>query len=140
MIGHGSFDMWLDNQVLLVRIHGAWNEEEAKLYFTTLKETVKEIIKQPWAMIVYLNDWELGTPETDQIAAEVIQWCMENYQRKVAIVYSPNLVKKLQIKRISVKSLGVIEQRSFPQEDEAFGWLKSEGYAVNHPYLSAPEG
>jgi len=38
--------------------------------------------------------------------------------------------------RITVKSLGVIEQRSFPQEKEAFAWLKSEGYAVNHPHLT----
>jgi len=73
MIGHDSFDMWVDNQAFLVRINGAWNEEEARLYFTKLNETVKDLIKQPWVMIVYLNGWELGTPGTDLVADEVIQ-------------------------------------------------------------------
>jgi len=50
----------VDNHVLMVRINGAWNEEEARLYFTKLKETVKELIRQPWVMIAYLNDWGLG--------------------------------------------------------------------------------
>ncbi len=77
----------------MVRINGAWNEEEARLYFTKLKETVKELIRQPWVMIAYLNDWELGTPGTDQVAAELIQWCEAHNQIKSAFVYSPHLIK-----------------------------------------------
>ena len=138
MIGHGSFDMWVDNQVFLARINGAWNEEETQLFFTKLKENVTELINQPWAQIVYLNDWELGTPGNEQVTTELIQWCMEHNLKKAATVYSPHLIKKLQIERLTNQSISVVEYRSFPQEQEAFSWLESEGFFVDHPHLTAP--
>ncbi len=61
---------------------------------------------------------------------------MKHDLRKVATVYSPHLIKKLQIERMISKSISVVEYRNFPQENEAFAWLKSEGYAVNHPHLT----
>ncbi len=139
MIGHGSFDIKVDNQVCLSRINGAWNKEEARLYCTKLKDSLKELIKQPWAMIVYLNDWELGTPETEQISNELVQWCMEHDLRKIVTVYSPNLIKNLQIERLTIKSIGAVDFRCFAQEKEAFAWLKSEGYVVNHSHFTPPE-
>jgi len=139
VIGHGSFDMWVDNQVLLARIDGAWNEEETRAYFKKMKQLTKEVIKQPWAQIVYLNDWELGTPENEQLTMELIQWSTEHNLKKTATVYSPHLIKQLQIERLKSNSINNTDYRSFQLETEAFAWLKSEGYAVNHPHLTAPD-
>lgn len=139
MIGHGSFDMWVDNQVLLVRINGAWNKEETQAYFTKMKQLTIEVIKQPWAQIVYLNDWELGTPENEQITMELIQWSMEHNLKKTATVYSPNLIKKLQIERLKNKTINTVDYRTFQQEKEAFAWLESEGYVVGRPSLIMPD-
>ncbi len=82
MIGHGSFDMRVDNQVLLARISGAWNDEKTRAYFSKMKRLTTEVIKQPWAQIVYLNDWELGTPENEKLTMELIQWSAKHNLKK----------------------------------------------------------
>ncbi len=130
MQAHGCFDLWVDNQVLLARISGAWNEEEALLYFKKLKEITKPIIDKPWAMMLNLTNSELNTPGADQIASTIVQWCLNHGIASVAEVYKPSLLKKRQFERLTKKLSSEIERCQFSDETEAFAWLTTQGYPV----------
>ena len=135
MQAHGSFQLWVENQVLLGRISGAWNEEEGWLYFKEIKEITKPIIDKPWAMIIYLNDWGLITPETEQSSREVVKWSFMHGLARVAEVYSPSFLKQQQIDRVVVEKPKGFERRHFSDESQAFSWLASQGYPVLHNQL-----
>jgi len=130
MQAHGSFHLWVDNQVLLGRISGAWNEEEGWLYFKKIKEITKPIIHKPWAMILYLNDWELTTPETEQASRALVNWTWQHKLARVAEVYDASIVKQLQIDRLVKEGPSGFKRRQFSNETEAFAWLDSQGYPL----------
>ncbi len=126
---HGSFHLWVDNQVLLARISGAWNEEESRLYFNEIKEITKPIIDRSWALLVYLDDWALGTPEANQAGMNMIQWISQHGLARIAAIHN-SIIVKLEIERMSKEVPSEIERRHFSDEEMAFAWLASQGYPV----------
>ena len=132
MLAHGSFDLTVDNQVLIARISGAWNEEESWLYFERVKEIIQPIMKQPWALLLLMNGWELGTPETEQVTKEMVRWVSSHGLYKVAEVYNPNMLIQLHIERIVKEGPDEIERRHFINEKEAIAWLASNGFPLTN--------
>ncbi len=131
MFAHGSYELNLKNRVLIAKIIGAWNKEEGKDYFRELKGITKNIIHQPWAMMVYLDKWELGTPGSDEVTLELIKWLAENNLAVVAEVYSPSLLKKKHIQKMVDNSNFPIKRQCFADEKDALVWLKSEGFPMD---------
>ncbi len=130
MIAHGHFDMWIDNRVILARLKGQWNEEMALLYAKSFKQMAKPFVGEDWAHIVYLDDWELGTPEFETIIIELVTWVIEHGLTRTAQVYSPNMLKKFQMDRMVKETVGRFERQVFADENEAFTWLNQEGFPV----------
>jgi len=135
MEAHGHFDIWLDNQVVLARLKGSWNQEMAKLYAEQFKQAAQPLIHSDWAHIVYLDDWELGTPEFEQVITELVAWVIEHGLKRTAQVYSPSMLKQYQMDRLVKSSMGEFERRVFRHESEAFDWLSRQGYAVKREQL-----
>lgn len=135
MRAHGHFDMWIDNQVLLARLKGQWNEEMATVYSDTMKELATSFNGEKWAHIVYLDDWELGTPEFEPIINELVTWVIEHGLIRTAQVYSPNMLKKFQMDRMVKEKVGDFERRIYPEELPAFSWLAEEGFPVQNEIL-----
>lgn len=135
MHAHGHFDMWIDNHVLLARLKGQWNEEMATFYSKTMKDLAAQFQKQNWAHIVYLDDWELGTPEFEPIINELVEWVINHGLVRTAQVYSPNMLKKFQMDRMVKERVGDFERRIYPDELSAFSWLASEGFPVQNEIL-----
>jgi len=130
MRAHGSFDLWVDNQVLMARISGAWNEEGGWRYFKALKQISQPIIDKPWALLVSIDEWELGTPETDRAALAMLEWITQHGVARLAEIYSPNILLQLEVARMGKKIPFEIEQRHFSDEVTAFKWLASQGFPV----------
>ncbi len=130
MQAHGSFDLWVDNQVLLARISGAWNEEETRLYFKQIKEVTQPIIHRPWAMLLHLNSWQLGTPEAERVTKEIVYWIAQHGLARIAEIYSPSVMIQLEIDRLVQEAPDEIERRHFLEEEKAFAWLASQGFPV----------
>ena len=135
MHAHGDFDMWIDNQVLLARIKGQWNGEMAGHYSRRMKELAQDFNGQAWAHIVYLDDWELGTPDLEPVINELVGWVIEHGLTRTAQVFKASMLKKSQMDRMVKERVGEFERRAFATEDEAFCWLEEEGYSVEHPVL-----
>jgi len=133
MQAHGSFDLRVNNQVLIARISGAWNEEESWLYFEKVKEVAQAIIDKPWALLLLMNGWELGTPETERATKEMVKWVSINGLYKVAEVYKPSPLLQLHINRIVDDGSDEIERRHFIHEKEAIAWLAQEGFPTTQP-------
>lgn len=128
MRGHGSYEIKLVNRVLIARIIGAWNKEEGEQYFKELKRLVQGIIHEPWAMAVYLDQWELGTPGSDEVTVKLIKWLYAHNLQTVAEIYSPSLLKQKHVEKMVSSSEQVIHRQCFTQEQPAFEWLESQGF------------
>lgn len=135
MNAHGHFDLWVDNNVILARAKGQWNEEMAQVFSSEFKRISQPLILQNWAHIVYLDDWELGTPDLEPIIIDLVTWLIEHNLKRTAQVYSPNMLKTFQMDRMVKETLGEFERRIFPTEEEAFAWLQQEDYSVNRQLL-----
>jgi len=133
MQAHGSFDLRVNNQVLIARISGAWNEEESWLYFEKVKEIAQTIINKPWALLLLMNGWELGTPETEVATKEMVKWVSKHGLHKVAEVYDPSPLLQLHIDRIVKEGPDEIERCHFTDEKEAIAWLADEGFPTTQP-------
>ena len=130
MFAHGSYELNLKNRVLVAKIIGAWNKEEGEDYFRELKSMTNNIIHQPWAMMVYLDKWELGTPGSDEVTLELIKWLAAHNLVVVAEVYSPSLLKKKHIQKMVDNSNFPINRQCFEDDKDAINWLKSKGFPI----------
>ena len=130
MNAHGDFDMWTDQHVLLAHLEGQWNAETALSYSQQMKDMAVGFQGQPWAHIVYLDDWELGTPDIEAVINELVGWVVGNGLIRTAQVYSPSMIKKAQMDRMVKERVGEFERRVFTTETEAFNWLDQEGFPV----------
>lgn len=77
---HGHFKLWQENQLLFAEIHGAWSMETALDYVAQLKQRVQSMDGKPWARIVYLEQWQLGTPDFEQVMKDLMQWCVTSVE------------------------------------------------------------
>jgi len=135
MYAHGHFQIWTDQDVLLAKAKGQWNLEMAKQYADAFQQIANSMPNHPWGHIVYLDDWELGTPDIEPIIVELVGWAIENGLTRSAQVYSPSMLKKYQLDRMIAESLGPFERRTFRDEPTAFEWLRSEGFGVSDERL-----
>jgi len=130
MLGHGHYELKIKNRVLITKIIGAWNKEEGEQHFCELKKISHDLVKQPWAMVVYLDEWELGTPGSDEVTIELIKWLTANKLVKVAEIYSPSLLKKVHIQNMVDRSETLFERQCFSDDQAAFDWLNSQGFPI----------
>lgn len=131
MYAHGQFDIWLDNRVVLARVKGQCNEDLAQQYACAFREAIKPLAGQPWAHILYLDDWELATPEVEIIMTELIRFLVQNGLTCSAQVYASNPLKQFQLDRIVKEKKEVFKRRTFNEQSSAFKWLESEGFPIN---------
>ncbi|OUR69305.1 hypothetical protein A9Q73_02400 [Bermanella sp. 47_1433_sub80_T6] len=131
MKGHGSYELKVINRVLIAKIIGAWNKEEGEKYFSELKRITRDLIQSPWAMVVYIDEWQLGTPGSDEVTLELIQWLASHKLQLVAEIYSPNVLKKMHIQRMVNSSKSDINRQYFSDDKDAFSWLETQGFSLN---------
>ncbi|MCC5827451.1 hypothetical protein [Alkalimonas sp.] len=125
-----KFTLWREQHVLLARAKGGWNRLTAEDYSSQFKCMASQLIGQPWAHIVYLDDWELGVPEIEPVIQELVHWCLQHQLRYVAQVYCPSMIKKYQLDKMICDTRPGFEKRVYPQEHDAFAWLASVGFTT----------
>jgi len=139
MHAHGRFHIWLDNRVILARVTGQCNKEMALKYSTQFKDIANPLVGQPWAHIVYLDDWDLATPEVEGIITDLVTWLVANGLMRTAQVYSPNMLKKFQIDRMVKSKIDHFTRQVFDNGEDAFEWLSQEGFPVTRAVLHPVE-
>jgi hypothetical protein len=126
---HGEFDIKISGQVLVASLAGSWNEEAARAFDREFRLAAEPLLGAPWAHLVYLDDWSLGVPEMKPVIEQLVAWCCEHGLKRAAQVYSPSMLKTLQLEDLVVEQ-GDFQRRAFATGQQALQWLRAEGYDV----------
>ncbi|CAM5218992.1 hypothetical protein [Alishewanella longhuensis] len=121
--------------MLLACIQGCWDRYTAADYSKAFKAAAVKFKGQRWAHIVYLDDWQLGTPEIEPIVQELVTWCLHNGLVLTAQVYCPHSVKRYQLDKMIIEQTLTFERRVYADEQHAFNWLAEQGFAVENASL-----
>lgn len=130
-----KFRLWREQRVILASISGGWSHFTAEDYASEFKALAAPLAAGDWAHIVYLDNWQLGVPEIEPIVQQLVQWCISNNLRYAAQVYCPNMIKQYQLNKMISDSVGHFERRVYPNEQDAFAWLASRGFATDSNQL-----
>lgn len=133
MKGTGDFEIWTTGNILNASVSGVWNEAIAKRYQTAFVKHASALSSSPWAHIVYLDSWVLGTPEIEPIIHELALWCNLNNLKLAAHVYSPNMLKEYQLNRMLAPGSIRFMLHHFNDVDTAIVWLQHEGFNAQYP-------
>ncbi len=129
-IQHGEFVITTNGNILVARLSGSWNEEAARAFDKALREHAAELSSSPWGHMVLLDEWQLGVPEMGPIIEVLVHWCIEHGLRRAAHVYTPSLLKKLQLEDMVTESEQDFHRRAFADTEAALRWLKEEGFEL----------
>jgi hypothetical protein len=128
---HGEFQIWHSNNIVFAVIHGSWNTEAAECYKDEFRRIVTLQQFDRWGHIVMLNDWALGTPETESIIHDLTSWLVEHGLKHAAQVFSPSTIKRFQLDKMVTETMGDFVRRQFEQTPEAVHWLEEQGYVID---------
>jgi len=126
---HGSSDVWKKNKILFAKLVGSWNKEAAIDYSNKFKDEAQSLIREPWAHIVYLDDWELCEPSMFEVIQDLVQWSLDNGLTRAANVHKPSGVKKEFINKMVLEQTSTFKRAVFSNEQDALTWLKQEGFS-----------
>ena len=122
---HGSFQMKIVEQTLIIKCFDAWNLETVLRLCKEYKGLVEQINDKPWACLVDLSQWELATPEMWDEISELNKWGNSNNQKYEAVICSTSLQKTLM--EDSHKVLTNVETKFCENIEQAYEWLNSVG-------------
>lgn len=124
---HGEYRLWCEETTLYAELSGMWNEETALTFERDLMELSKSLPDE-WGHLVYLNDWQLCTPEMFSIVERLVSWCIENGLKRAANVYEPSGIKEAIVNKMVVQSDGEFKRAVFDNPQDAALWLTQEGF------------
>ena len=130
-----KFRIWREQRVIMASLSGGWSQFTAEDYASEFKLLAGSLAGSDWAHIVYLDNWLLGVPEIEPIVQQLVHWCINNGLRYAAQVYCPNMIKQYQLNKMVSDSVGRFEKRVYPNEQDAFAWLLSVGFATDSNQL-----
>jgi len=123
---HGSFDMDVDGQVIVVKVYGAWNFETTSRWCDEYKQHIDAIKNKPWTRLMDLSLWELTTPDVWELVDKVNHWANSNNQQHEVVICPLSIQKHLLERAHQV--LTNVEIKFCDNLSEAKNWLKSKGF------------
>lgn len=127
---HGSFKIWTVNNLIISEVHGTWNQVAAENYSDEFQRQARTL-SRPWAHIVYLNDWELCSPDVFPVINDLVAWCIANGLTRAVNIFSPSYIKEGFVNKMVAQQQGNFTRVVVDNEKDALDWLESEGFTVN---------
>lgn len=112
---HGEYQILAEGNILLCRIHGSWNLHCANNFVADITERVKQFGGQPWARVINMTNYQLGTPEVTERMHRFGEWANENGCIQHNFIFSNDLQKD----QVSTAYAAVLEFGIFENEAEA---------------------
>ena len=99
MKAHGEADItWQDN-ILILEVHGPFNDEGVMKILASIKQSVLNKNIKSWYRIEVLDAEAMGSPQTISMVSDMYIWAQNNGCQATAVVIS-NLVQKQALKEI----------------------------------------
>jgi hypothetical protein len=127
---HGFYELTVDNNLLVARLSGCWNQECAEIFSEEFKNIAQPLTHRAWGHLVYLDEFELGVPEIAPIVQNLVSWCIQNGLQKSAQVYCKSMTKKYYIDKMVVEKADHFERQIFIEAQSAIDWLKDYGFTL----------
>ncbi|NVK57670.1 MAG: hypothetical protein HWE26_18865 [Alteromonadaceae bacterium] len=128
MATNGGYTLWITDNLLHASIHGVWNKRIATAFKRDFMETASTLINAPWAHVVYLDKWVLGTPEIEPLIKELGVWCAEHQLVCAAHIYCHNMLKEYQLNKMLKNDDNLFQLQHFTSQEAAQQWLRSNNF------------
>mgnify|MGYP000067038300 CR=1 FL=1 len=122
---HGSFEIEVTGQTIRVKLFDQWNYETTVRFCNEFKVIALTISDKPWACLVDLLDWELGTPDIWAPLEGGNLWSSNNNQKYEASVSKLGVHKHVMKK--SDEALIGVQTNAFDNVTDALAWLEEVG-------------
>ena len=129
---HPKFKIWLDNKVLIAMVKGSWSQQDAEDFAREFKAVVSPLLRDKWASVILLDNWQLGVPGIEPVIKALVSWKISHGLRYSAHVYWPSIVKEFQLDRMVKSVEGRFEVEKFEDPDNAFEWLANKGFPTDN--------
>ncbi|RPJ68804.1 hypothetical protein DRW07_00275 [Alteromonas sediminis] len=118
--------------MLFARLKGTWNKEAAVSFAQRFKAQAAPLVERPWGHVVYLDDWDLCSPDMFPVIESLVEWCIDNNLKRAAQIYTPSAMKRQFLDRMVVEEMGDFTRACFDCEEAALAWLESELENLDH--------
>jgi len=131
---HGEFDINLKGNILCLDIIGPWNYEASLSFKKEVSTIIEPLQGSKWACFTILSNWELSTPDCENMVARLVGKCVHYGMEQEALVISEGTIKqqiydKYPIPRINRDPNIDFKRQFFKQETDAMQWLSKSGYS-----------
>ncbi|MBT0585605.1 hypothetical protein [Alteromonas oceanisediminis] len=123
----GSFQLNRNGNVVELIALGQWDEALARAFLSGVEQLVKPLNGRSWATIVDVREWELGTPEFQEIITDGTQLQVAMGLRREAYIIDASQVKIFQIDAMMPPD-PLYSARYFQQYGDGLAWLADEGF------------
>ena len=120
---HGEVQICCENNIISATLIGSFNEEGAIKYTEGIKDIVRSLEGQKYAILVDNLNMEGGTPEAYQVLEQYNQWLNGTNLVGKAIIVKTLITTEL-IKSLS-PSIKLQTTKSFQNRTLAIQWLQS---------------
>ena len=121
---HGSFEMHVHEQIISIKVFGAWNFETTARWCAEYRNHIESVKNAPWSRILDLTLWELTTPDVWELVDEVNTWANINNQKFEVVICPFAIQQKLLEKAHQV--LTNVEIKYCENLQEAHKWLDNQ--------------
>lgn len=128
---HGEWKISVQNNIVLQWFSGYWNEEAAITYSQEFLEKTHGLIGKPWAIMSFLNDWDLAIPDAEPHILEHTERLKRFGCVKHCQIYTPAIMKDLQLNKMCAINSTQYERKTFDDNMSGLLWLKSHGFEAN---------
>lgn len=122
---HGSFEMEIKNQTIIVRGYDSWNLETTLRFVQEFKLLAQTLENKPWACLVDLTKFNSGVPDVWKKIDEVNSWANSHGQKYEVVVCNSSLQEFL-LMRSHAPLVGV-ETKFCENLEQANEWLTKLG-------------
>jgi hypothetical protein len=137
---HGDCEVHWCGQMCLAVLRGAFNREGV----ARMAEAVRaawHAAGEPgeWAHVVDLRRWEGGTPDSFEVAHELVNWTMAHGVCAIVRLCHSNFITRI-VDRQGTLEDSTVPVMDFADPDEAWAWLQVRGLAREECRQLIPAG
>lgn len=109
MIEHGTFELYVKNDHIVLDATGPWNEPTFNRYDKELKELVRQFDGAPWSHIAILRNETLLIPSVEKLLEEQLVWRKTTNFVLDTFVFCNNIAEAISLHQLDLmfKRVGV---------------------------------
>lgn len=117
---HGRTEVAWEDNIFIVHVEEAFNEEGLTFMFSRLKELIKSKGFTSWRRLEIWDEEVLGSPETIKIGKAIYSWYEEHGCTNTAVVVSNSIQEQI------IKDMFKSSAKIFRDKEKALEWLKNQ--------------